>query len=143
MDTLIDIDQIHSLRKQRAWSQEQLATISNLSLRTVQRIEKTGRCSLESKRALAAAFEIDATDLDFDYDRLTRRDKNAQGVKLGTLGAVAGMVCAYAGITWSLVNGEMPADVAGMSYGIVGAVCGVTCAVIGTFGRWQEKRLAG
>ena len=78
-------------------SQEQLATISNLSLRTVQRIETTGRCSLESKRALAAAFEIDATDLDFDYDRLTQRDKNAQGIKPGTPGALGGITCAVVG----------------------------------------------
>jgi transcriptional regulator with XRE-family HTH domain len=50
---------IHKLRLQRGWSQEQLAEVSGLSVRTVQRIERGQPGSLESLKALAAVFEID------------------------------------------------------------------------------------
>ncbi|MFC3193667.1 helix-turn-helix domain-containing protein [Marinicella sediminis] len=54
---------IAGLRKERGWSQEKLAAISGLSERTIQRIEKDGSCSLESKLALACAFELSPQDL--------------------------------------------------------------------------------
>ena len=54
------------LRKERAWTQDGLATIAELNLRTVQRIEKEGVASLHSKKSLAAAFEIDIHDLDYE-----------------------------------------------------------------------------
>ncbi len=54
---------IIKLRKERGWSQEKLAAISGLSERTIQRIEKDGNCSLDSKMALASAFEIAPQEL--------------------------------------------------------------------------------
>jgi len=54
---------IIQLRKDRGWSQEKLAAISGLSERTIQRIEKEGNCSLDSKMALACAFEIAPQEL--------------------------------------------------------------------------------
>jgi transcriptional regulator with XRE-family HTH domain len=53
-----------ALRKQRAWSQDELAVAAGLNLRTVQRIERSGTASLQSKKALAAAFNIEISDLD-------------------------------------------------------------------------------
>lgn len=50
---------IQKLRLQRGWSQEQLAEVSGLSVRTVQRLERGQPGSLESMNALAAVFEID------------------------------------------------------------------------------------
>lgn len=52
---------IQKLRLQRGWSQEQLAEVSGLSVRTIQRLERGQPGSLESMNALAAVFE---TDLD-------------------------------------------------------------------------------
>ena len=54
---------IQKLRLQRGWSQEQLAELSGLSVRTVQRIERGQPASLETLKALGAAFEIDFSDL--------------------------------------------------------------------------------
>ena len=54
---------IQKLRLQRGWSQEQLAEISGLSVRTVQRIERGQSASLESMKALAAVFEVDLNEL--------------------------------------------------------------------------------
>jgi transcriptional regulator with XRE-family HTH domain len=51
-------------RKERSWSQEELAIASGLNLRTIQRIESYASASLQSKKALAAALDIDTRDLD-------------------------------------------------------------------------------
>lgn len=53
------------LRKEHAWTQDELAAKAELSLRTVQRIEKEGVASLHSKKSIAAAFDIDIHDLDY------------------------------------------------------------------------------
>lgn len=50
---------IRKLRLQRGWSQEQLAELTGLSTRTIQRIERGQACSLETLNALAAVFEVD------------------------------------------------------------------------------------
>ncbi|ATC94812.1 DUF4177 domain-containing protein [Pseudoalteromonas tunicata] len=54
------------IRLRRAWTQEQLSQFSGLSHRTIQRVEKEATGSLETKKALAATFEIDITDLDYE-----------------------------------------------------------------------------
>ena len=59
----VNIDEIKTQRSNRAWSQTQLAEVSGLSLRTIQRIEKTGVASLESVKSLASVFEIDIKDI--------------------------------------------------------------------------------
>ncbi|MGB5108373.1 MAG: 2TM domain-containing protein [Formosimonas sp.] len=58
--------QIQKLRLKKGWSQEQLAELCDLSVRTIQRIEKGQTPSLESSRALAAVFEIDIDQLGED-----------------------------------------------------------------------------
>ena len=54
---------IQKLRLQRGWSQEQLAELSGLSVRTIQRLERGQSASVESLKALGAAFEIDFSQL--------------------------------------------------------------------------------
>ncbi len=51
--------QVQKLRLQRGWSQQQLAELSGLSTRTIQRIENGQAASTESLKALASVFEID------------------------------------------------------------------------------------
>ncbi|WP_394133028.1 2TM domain-containing protein [Shewanella maritima] len=50
---------IRKLRLQRGWSQEQLAQLSGLSIRTIQRLERGQKPSLESSNALSAVFEVE------------------------------------------------------------------------------------
>ncbi len=57
-DMSINADQVRSLREARGWSQEQLAEVAGLSLRTIQRVETEGRGSRETKLSLAAAFDV-------------------------------------------------------------------------------------
>jgi len=56
-------EHVRRLRLERSWSQTQLAEVSGLSLRTIQRLERAGNCSHETLMALALAFEIDVRDL--------------------------------------------------------------------------------
>ena len=46
MDIMIESVLVKELRRQWSWSQDQLAIAAGLSLRTVQRKEKEGICSL-------------------------------------------------------------------------------------------------
>lgn len=50
---------IKQLRTERGWTQQQLAEICALSLRTIQRVEVQGIASLETCKALAAAFAVE------------------------------------------------------------------------------------
>ena len=52
---------VRKLRLQQGWSQDQLATLSGLSVRTIQRLERGGSASLESAKALASVFEVDVS----------------------------------------------------------------------------------
>ena len=54
---------IRKYRLQRGWSQDQLAEIAGLSVRTVQRIERGQTPGLESLKSLAAAFDISLDEL--------------------------------------------------------------------------------
>ncbi len=59
----IDPDRLRQLREQRAWSQDQLAEVAALSVRTVQRAESGSAASPETRMALAAALEVGPTEL--------------------------------------------------------------------------------
>lgn len=50
-------NRIRALRLARAWSQEQLAELSSVSVRTIQRIEKGDPPSLETLSALAPSLK--------------------------------------------------------------------------------------
>ena len=72
MDVKVDSDKIKSERAKRAWSQVHLATVAGISLRTLQRIEKTGTASQESVRALASALSLAVSDLQLANDGAPR-----------------------------------------------------------------------
>ena len=51
-------------------SQEELAIASGLNRRTIQRIESEASASLQSKKALASALDLDVHDLDYQETRM-------------------------------------------------------------------------
>ncbi len=59
----LNLHLIKQLRNERGWTQQQLADICAVSLRTVQRVEMQGVSSLETCKALAAAFVIEREQL--------------------------------------------------------------------------------
>jgi len=61
----INADVVLKARKEKSWSQDELAIASGLNLRTIQRIEREASASLQSKKALASALDLDIHDLDY------------------------------------------------------------------------------
>jgi len=73
-----------SIRRRRmdnGWSQSQLAEFCGLSLRTIQRIEKGQKPTMESLKALASVFETNISDLisnqEIDESKLTEKEADA------------------------------------------------------------------
>ncbi len=130
MDMKINAALIKHLRNQKGWPQEQLALISGISHRTIQRIETSGNCSLESKRALASAFEIEITALDIDDDAIADRERKNRQTRYGYIGAGLGFFGSYAGITAAIFSGGMSYYQAGVYYGSVAALIGFSCLLL-------------
>ena len=66
---------IKNLRTKHHYSQEQLAQMSGLSLRTIQRVESGQRASLETLKSLAAVFEIDVDVLKGDITVIDKKSE--------------------------------------------------------------------
>jgi len=62
----IHAELIIQLRKEKHWTQEELAIAAGLNVRTIQRVESDASASLETKKALASALEIEIQALDFE-----------------------------------------------------------------------------
>ena len=65
----VNSEKIRNMRNQRFWSQEELGEACGLDLRTIQRIEQTGKASLDSIRRLAGALGVDSGVLTDMHDR--------------------------------------------------------------------------
>ena len=92
----INADLVLSARKQKSWSQDELAVASGLNLRTIQRIESEASASLQSKKALASALDLDIHALDYqevqmrqtwEYKVLETKDRTAIQSELADAGA--------------------------------------------------------
>jgi transcriptional regulator with XRE-family HTH domain len=73
---------VKKLRVKNNWSQEQLATMCGLSVRTIQRVESGQSASLETLKSLASVFEIDITKL---TEEITVIDKRTEIWKMQPL----------------------------------------------------------
>jgi transcriptional regulator with XRE-family HTH domain len=92
----INADLVRKARTQKFWSQEELAIASGLNLRTIQRIEREASASLQSKKALASALDLDIQDLDYqeirmrqewEYKVVETKDRTALQSELASAGA--------------------------------------------------------
>ena len=59
----INSDRIKSLRAANGWTQQHLADVCNVSVRTVQRVERHGAASKETALSLCAVFELTIEDI--------------------------------------------------------------------------------
>ena len=66
MEMKLDLHKLKKLRESKAWSQSHLADVSGVSLRTIQRIEKSGIASQESAQSICSAYDILVADIIFD-----------------------------------------------------------------------------
>jgi len=69
MDMKINSQLIISERDKRAWSQQHLATVTGLALRTIQRIETNGSGSYESVTAIASCLGVPISKLRANSNR--------------------------------------------------------------------------
>ena len=67
---------IRKLRLQRGWSQEQLAELCDLSVRTIQRLEKGDSAGVETYKSLASIFEVNLLELRQQQERSMNKQLN-------------------------------------------------------------------
>lgn len=139
MDIMINSVLVKELRRQRSWSQDQLAITSGLSLRTVQRIEKEGTCSLESSQALAAVLELNVASLQIDTVKELGDLSVRRGPRWGFFGNSVGFFCAYIGISYSVFSGSLGGIEAGLWYGSIALFCGLTYVAISLLSEFYRK----
>ena len=79
----INLRDIKKMRLERHWSQDQLAEMSGLSIRTIQRIENGENAGLESLKSLAAVFETNIADSDknVEMEQIRKEEAYVQNVK--------------------------------------------------------------
>lgn len=134
---------IRKLREERAWSQDHLAAAAGLSLRTVQRIEAEGNASPESRMALAAALQTDASSLLAVEPNIqdvggpltpsvvtTPRPRLGLiiGTAAGFIGATVGVACAWIAAS----QGAHSSAELGMTHSVLATIYGLTCAALAT-----------
>ena len=112
----IDSARLRDLRSARQWSQEQLAQLSGLNLRTIQRLESGAKISMESLRALAAVFEVPADSLlvrdtpPFDPALRAIRDGVVRGLEFNGTTARADFWWFALAVAMVLALGQLLAD---------------------------------
>jgi transcriptional regulator with XRE-family HTH domain len=86
----INAELVLELRNKKSWSQDELAIASGLNLRTIQRIENEATASLQSRKALASALDIDTLALEYkelnkmkQYEYKTLEIENKEGFLTG------------------------------------------------------------
>ena len=79
----INLRDIKKMRLERHWSQDQLAEMSGLSIRTIQRIENGENAGLESLKSLAAVFEINIVDSNKkeEMEQIRKEEEYVQNLK--------------------------------------------------------------
>ena len=60
---LVDSKKMKQLRQSKNWTQQHLADVCDLSMRTIQRVEKDGVASNETISSYAAVFETQASEI--------------------------------------------------------------------------------
>ena len=73
---------LKQLRLSKHLSQEQLAHMSGLNVRTIQRIESGHNASLESRKCLAASLDVDVNMLDQEYFMIDKNSDNWDNLPL-------------------------------------------------------------
>jgi transcriptional regulator with XRE-family HTH domain len=143
---------IKKLRLQKGWSQAELAEISGLSVRTIQRVEKGDKPGLESLKALAAVFDLEAGDLTEEENMnanldVTREEQKAleyvQGLKgfYGHLGTYILVISGLFLINFLTAPNHIWAKWPAMGWGIGLLIHGIrTFEVFNLFGPEWEKR---
>lgn len=106
---LVNAKKMKRLRVGRNWTQQHLADVCGVSMRTIQRVEKDGVASNETVASYAAVFEIQAGELlvsTEQFDGSNREPATGRFSKLSGLiffgGFTAGVAAGVALAAWLL-----------------------------------------
>ena len=86
---------VKSLRSKLDWTQQQLADACDVSLRTIQRVEKEGAASKETTMALCAVLEVRQGEL-IKLDEPINNDVKSTPTKSFLAGVVIGSLISFA-----------------------------------------------
>ncbi|GAA6139195.1 hypothetical protein NBRC116583_29420 [Arenicella sp. 4NH20-0111] len=77
---LVDSNKMKHMRLSKNWTQQHLAEVCGVSMRTIQRVEKDGVASNETVASYAAVFEMPASDFLItieEFDNTNRSDSDS------------------------------------------------------------------
>ena len=104
------------LRENKMWSQEQLAIMAGLSMRTIQRIERGQSASVESLKSLASVLEVSISTLEQEIYMIDKTSEKWKALPLLFRLNFVGSEVAWLGLSqrkyW--VRGEQFAAIAGI-----------------------------
>ena len=91
---LVNSKKLKALRQSKNWTQQHLASVCGLSLRTIQRVESDGVASNETISAYAAIFEVKVTELivsveEFETTINNESEMNSKSLPVGVFLLVA------------------------------------------------------
>lgn len=66
---IVNAKQMKRLRQSKNWTQQHLAEVCDLSIRTIQRVEKDGVASHETVAAYASIFSVEIDQLVMELDQ--------------------------------------------------------------------------
>ena len=130
MEVLMTIDRqlIKALREAKAWSQDHLAQVSGVSLRTIQRVEAEGTASADTRMAIASALGITPGELSGPP---AHRAINQTGARWGALFGFLGVGVGAAGACAGVLSGSPSGSEAGFALALIGIGVGLSAAMVG------------
>ena len=95
----VNVRDLKQMRLERHWSQDQLAAMSGLSIRTIQRIENGENAGLESLKSLAAVFEINIEDSDKneEIEVVLQKDRACKAIESWIIKGLNGAMNEFSG----------------------------------------------
>jgi len=143
-----DAAKIKRWREERHWSQEHLAELAGIGVRTLQRIENGDAASPDSLKALAAAYNVDVMALSLDPEveaakhAETKNEKARAALRLSFLIHLAGYLigmATFVAISLS-VGGERFAMLDPMLWWTVGLIShGATVMIVTVATHYSER----
>jgi transcriptional regulator with XRE-family HTH domain len=89
---MITMNTVKRLRRANGWSQRQLAEAADVSLKTIQRLEKGHEASLETLAAIANVFHVSVSELEPTKHEVVEADKKPSASILGQYGPLLAAV---------------------------------------------------
>lgn len=149
MSLKADAAKIKRWREERYWSQEHLAGLAGIGLRTIQRVENGEPASLDSLKALAAAFNVDVISLAVDQEAEAEAVMKRQNAKTNAalrlsfwihLASYAMGIVTFMGISIG-IGGDTFVMKWPIIWWTVGVVAhGATVAIVEVVARYAETR---